>query len=90
MEHEKILIEFKEYMDRLQIWKKNHGIFINDIKKLENSMNKMYDEYTNILIDYRRTKKERYLEEASSILIEAINLAKKFSKVELLASLSKR
>tara|TARA_B100001996_G_scaffold264563_2_gene206413 strand:+ start:346 stop:618 length:273 start_codon:yes stop_codon:yes gene_type:complete len=90
MEHEKIVLEFKEYMDRLQIWKKNHGIFINDIKKLENSMNKMYDEYTNILIDYRRTKKERYLEEASSILIEAINLAKKFSKVELLASLSKR
>ena len=90
MEHEKILLEFREYMDRLQIWKKNHGIFINDIKKLENSMNKMYDEYTNILIDYRRTKKERYLEEASSILIEAINLAKKFSKVELLASLSKR
>ena len=66
MEHEKILIEFKEYMDRLQIWKKNHGIFINDIKKLENSMNKMYDEYTNILIDYRRTKKERYLEEVES------------------------
>jgi|TARA_A200000159_G_scaffold159325_1_gene177822 oligoribonuclease NrnB/cAMP/cGMP phosphodiesterase (DHH superfamily) len=90
MEHEKILSEFKEYMDRLQIWKKNHGIFINDIKKLENSMNKMYDEYTNILIDYRRTKKERYLEEANSVLIEAINLAKKFSKVELLASLSKR
>jgi len=53
-------------------------------------MNKMYDEYTNILIDYRRTKKERYLEEANSVLIEAINLAKKFSKVELLASLSKR
>ena len=90
MEHEKILSEFKEYMDRLQIWKKNHGIFINDIKKLENSMNKMYDEYTNILIDYRRTKKERYLEEADSVLIEAINLIKKFSKVELLASLSKR
>ena len=90
MEHEKILIEFKEYMDRLQIWKKNHGIFINDIKKLENTLNKMYDEYTNILVDYRRTRKDRYLEEANAVLIEAINLAKKFSKVELLASLSKR
>jgi len=90
MEHEKILIEFKEYMDRLQIWKKNHGIFINDIKKLEHTMNKMYDQYTNILVDYRRTKKDRYLEEANKVLLEAINLAKKFSKVELLASLSKR
>jgi len=77
-------------MDRIQVWKNNHGIFINDIKKLENTMNKMYDEYTTILIDYRRTKKDRYLEEANSVLIEAINLAKKFSKVELIASLSKR
>jgi len=90
MEHEKILSEFREYMDRIQVWKNNHGIFINDIKKLENTMNKMYDEYTTILIDYRRTKKDRYLEEANSVLIEAINLAKKFSKVELIASLSKR
>lgn len=90
MKHEKILLEFREYMDRIQVWKNNHGIFINDIKKLENTMNKMYDEYTTILIDYRRTKKDRYLEEANSVLIEAINLAKKFSKVELIASLSKR
>jgi hypothetical protein len=90
MEHEKILSEFREYMDRIQVWKNNHGIFINDIKKLENTMNKMYDEYTTILIDYRRTKKDRYLQEANSVLIEAINLAKKFSKVELIASLSKR
>ncbi len=90
MEHEKILLEFKEYMDRLQVWKNNHGIFINDIKKLENTMNKMYDEYTTILIDYRRTKRDHYLEQANAVLIEAINLAKKFSKVELIASLSKR
>ena len=90
MEHEKILLEFREYMDRIQVWKNNHGIFINDIKKLENTMNKMYDEYTTILIDYRRTKKDRYLEDANSVLIEAINIAKKFSKVELIASLSKR
>ena len=90
MEHEKILLEFREYMDRLQLWKKNHGIFMNDIKKLENTLNKMYDEYTTILIDYRRTKREHYLEKANSGLLEAIDLAKKFSKVELIASLSKR
>ena len=90
MNSEAILLEFKEYMDRLQIWKKNHGIFINDIKKLENTLNKMYDEYTNILVEYRRTKREHYLEQANKVLVEAIELAKKFSKVELLASLSKR
>ena len=90
MKHEQLLVEFKEYQERLQVWKRNHGIFINDIKRLERTLDKMYDEYTTILIDYRRTKKEHYLEKASSVLIEAINLAKKFSKVELIASLSKR
>lgn len=90
MDHEALLLEFKEYQDRLQIWKKNHSIFINDIKRLENTLNKMYDEYTNILVDYRRTRKQRYLDEANQVLIQALELAKKFSKVELIASLSKR
>lgn len=90
MKHEQLLTEFKEYQERLQVWKRNHGIFINDIKRLERTLDKMYDEYTNILVDYRRTKKERYLEQANQVLIQALELAKKFSKVELLASLSKR
>jgi hypothetical protein len=90
MDHEALLLEFKEYQERLQIWKKNHGIFINDIKRLENTLNKMYDEYTNILVDYRRTRRKHYLDEANQVLIQALELAKKFSKVELLASLSKR
>lgn len=90
MDHEALLLEFKEYQDRLQIWKRNHGIFINDIKRLERTLDKMYDEYTNILVDYRRTKREHYLEQANQVLVQALELAKKFSKVELLASLSKR
>lgn len=90
MKHEQLLLEFKEYQERLQVWKRNHGIFINDIKRLERTLDKMYDEYTNILVDYRRTKKEHYLEQANQVLIQALELAKKFSKVELLASLSKR
>ena len=87
MDHEALLLEFKEYQDRLQIWKRNHGIFINDIKRLENTLNKMYDEYTNILVDYRRTRKQRYLDEANQVLIQALELAKKFSKVESMKQL---
>jgi len=90
MDHEALLLEFKEYQERLQVWKRNHGIFINDIKRLERTLDKMYDEYTNILVDYRRTKREHYLEQANQVLVQALELAKKFSKVELLASLSKR
>ena len=90
MNTEQLIAEYNEYMDRLQIWKKNHGIFINDIRKLEKTLNKMYDDYSNIMIDYRRTRRDHYIEQANQVLTEAIELAKKFSKVELLASLSKR
>jgi len=90
MNTEQLIAEYNEYMDRLQIWKKNHGIFINDIRKLEKTLNKMYDDYSNIMIDYRRTRRNHYIQQANQVLTEAIELAKKFSKVELLASLSKR
>ena len=78
MKHEQLLVEFKEYQERLQVWKRNHGIFINDIKRLERTLDKMYDEYTNILVDYRRTKREHYLEQANQVLVQALELAKKF------------
>jgi len=85
-----LLKEYNDYKDRIEVWKKQHGIFYNDIKKLEDSVDKMMDKRSDVLIDYRRTKKQRYLDEANEILQNVINHIKKFSKVELLASLSKR
>ena len=89
-EEETLLTEYNDYMNRIQTWKKNHGIFYKDIQKLEDSVDKMMDKRSDVLIDYRRTKKQRYLDEADEILLNVINHIKKFSKVELLASLSKR
>ena len=88
--NETLLKEYNDYRDRIEVWKKQHGIFYNDIKKLEDSVDKMMDKRSNVLIDFRRTKKQRYLDEADQILLEVVNHIKKFSKVELLASLSKR
>ena len=88
--NEALLKEYNDYRDRIEVWKKQHGIFYNDIKRLEDSVDKMMDKRSDVLIDYRRTKKQRYLDEADKILLEVVNHIKKFSKVELLASLSKR
>jgi hypothetical protein len=90
MELETLLEQYNEYRQRITVWKKTHGIFYNDIKRLENQLNKLYDEHTTVLVNYRRTRKTQHLDHAIDILKTAINLAKTFSKVELLASLSKR
>ena len=82
--------EFKNCQSKIQVWKKAHRAdHFADITRLEKSMEKIYTNYTTILIDYRRTKKERYLEQAEQILQEGISTVKKFSKFELLATLSK-
>ena len=63
---------------------------IKDIQKLEDSVAKIMDKRADVLIEYRRTRKQRYLDEANAILKDALKTIKTFSKVELLASLSKR
>ena len=88
--NEALIKEYNDYRDRIEVWKKQHGIFYNDIKKLEDSVDKMMDKRSDVLIEYRRTRKQRYLDEANAILKDALKTIKTFSKVELLASLSKR
>ena len=90
MNIENTIKEFQECQSKIQTWKKIHRTeYFADIVRLERSMEKIYTNYTNILVDYRRTKKERYLEQAEQILQEGIDTVKKFSKFELLATLSK-
>ena len=89
-EEEKLLAEYNDYMNRINTWKKNHGIFYKDIQKLEDAVAIIMDKRSDKLIDYRRTRKQRYLDEANDILKDALKTIKTFSKVELLASLSKR
>ena len=36
--------EYSEYRSRLNVWKKNHGIFIKDIQKLERTVDALLNE----------------------------------------------
>jgi hypothetical protein len=70
-------------------WKKNHGIFIKDIQRLEHSVNDCITEASKVLVLYRQTGRRSYLEVANNHYSRASEFIKAFSKRELLASLSK-
>jgi hypothetical protein len=70
-------------------WKKDHGIFFNDIKKLEKSVENYISEYSKKLVLYRQTGRTSYYEAAIQELKTASELLKTFSKREMLATLSK-
>ena len=89
IETEELYYQYTEYRNRLNVWKKNHGLFINDIIKLEKHLDKLLKERLDHLIMLRQTKRQMYQERADQKLIEAIKSLKYFSKIELLASLSK-
>ena len=36
--------EYLEYRSRLNVWKKNHGIFIKDIQKLERTVDALLND----------------------------------------------
>lgn len=87
--HQELLQQFKDLQEKIPTWKKQHGIFISDIKRIESSAEKMYDEYQNIMIQYKQSRKQHYADEAEKVLVQAIETLKKVSKIELLTSLSK-
>ncbi len=70
-------------------WKKNHGIFIKDILRLEKSVNECITEASKILVLYRQTGRRSCLETANMHYQRASEIIRTFSKRELLASLSK-
>ena len=47
--NEALIKEYNDYRDRIEVWKKQHGIFYNDIKKLEDSVDKMMDKRSDVL-----------------------------------------
>jgi hypothetical protein len=87
--HEELLQQFKDLQNKIPTWKKQHGIFVADIKRIEASAEKMYDEYQNIMIKHRQSRKQHYADKGAEVLQQAIKTLNKVSKIELLTSLSK-
>ena len=88
--HEELLKKFKDLKNRLPIWRKQHGIFQTDIMRIEKSAEKTYNEYLDVMIKYRQSRKQHYADQGAQILQKGIENLNKVSKIELLTSLSKR
>jgi hypothetical protein len=70
-------------------WKRNHGMFVHDIVRLEKTVEHHISEAGKKLVMYRQTHSRSYLEAAQAEYGHATNAIKTFSKRELLATLSK-
>jgi hypothetical protein len=70
-------------------WKKNHGMFLKDIQRLEKSVNECITDASKSLVLYRQTGRRSCLEAANAHYQRASDYIRTFSKRELLASLSK-
>ena len=88
--HEELLKTFNDLRNRLPIWRKQHGIFQTDIMRIEKSAEKTYNEYLDVMIKYRQSRKKHYADLGADILQKGIQTLNKVSKIELLTSLSQR
>ena len=75
---------------QLDAWIKHHPMFAHEIRRIKNQIDQMMNKRADLLIMYRQTRREHYLEQARITLLQAQNHLKTFSKLELLATLSKR
>ena len=75
---------------QLDQWIRHHPMFAHEIRRIKNQIDQMMNKRADLLIMYRQTRREHYLEQARITLLQAQNHLKTFSKLELLATLSKR
>lgn len=75
---------------QLDAWIKHHPMFAHEIRRIKNQIDQMMNKRADLLIMYRQTRRDHYLEQARITLLQAQNHLKTFSKLELLATLSKR
>lgn len=75
---------------QLEQWIRHHPMFAHEIRRIKKTIDKKMEERDDMLVMYRQTHKDHYKEKARILLLHAQNHIKTFSKLELLATLSKR
>lgn len=81
---------YKIQRTTIRMWKKNHGMFIKDIERLEKTVDQYIANASNFLVMHRQTKKSSFFDKAQQEYRMATEALKSFSKRELLATLSQR
>ena len=82
--------DFPELRARLTKWKRQFPMFIHDVKRIEDIVEKHIQNYSKAGVSYRQTKQQRYIERAEQEIEEINRVLATVEKLELMALLSKR
>jgi len=80
---------WNEYKVLLRQWRLNHREYAPQIIKIQKHFESLELECSKFLIEYRRSKKQIYIDKADALLESAGKQIKTISKFEFLATLSK-
>lgn len=80
---------WNEYKLLLKQWRRIHRDYAPQIVKIQKNFDSMELECSKLLIEYRRSKKQIYIDKADALLESAAKQIKTISKLEFLATLSK-
>jgi len=80
--------DFDLVRQEVRKWRKRHPMFKHDIERISAIIENHISEHSKILVDYRRTRNQRYLEKANNEIQEINRIMSTVGKVELMAILS--
>jgi hypothetical protein len=83
-------MDIAEIRNRCQVWRRRHKMFIHDIRRIENSIEKHITNYSNYMVLHRQTHKQHYIDKAEQEEIEIKKLIDFVEKIELMSLLSRR
>ena len=83
-------MDIAEIRNRCQVWRRRHKVFIHDIRRIENSIEKHITNYSNYMVLHRQTHKQHYIDKAGQEEIEIKKLIDFVEKIELMSLLSRR
>jgi hypothetical protein len=82
-------VDFSEVRKRCIEWRRRHGMFNQDIRKIETTIEKHISNYSDHMVMYRQTHKRSYLERAELEVKEIEKLINLVEKIELISLLSR-
>lgn len=82
--------DFPELRRQFQRWRKRFPMFTHDVLKIERIIEQHITNYSNHLVNYRRTHSKQHLEYAQVEIDEINRVLQLVGKIELMAMLSQR
>ena len=81
--------DFKELRKQFSAWRRRFPMFIHDVNKIEDVVEKHIQNYSKALVLHRQTHSATYLEQAQHSINEINRVVKLIEKIELMSMLAR-